>query len=139
MPVRVRQVENIFDSDEIAKHLSEFWGVTAPNWQTPRHFWWMGSDEHGEVACYCGARVHDQDTLYLGPSFVFPEYRGDGLQRRMIESRLRFARRKGFKRIVSSTSPDNVVSGNNLISSGFRLTRPWLDEEGNYWERKVAA
>ncbi len=77
--------------------------------------WWWVVKCNGEVAGYCGLSPSIQRKTwgYLCRAAVMKKYRGNGLQRLMIDS------------------------GNNLISRGFRLYEPtkrWLCSGASYWK-----
>lgn len=139
----VRKVKNIFDiSDDLTNNLQELWGVNKPNWLTPVHYWWVVfdiTDKNNPVwVGYGAARIHDQVTLYVGPTFIKEEYRGLGLQKKLLKTREKFAKKTGFSVLISSTNCDNIWSGNNLIRCGFTQRKPWdeLSQHGLYWEKK---
>lgn len=98
--------------------------------------WWVGWNGDIPVA-YAGAKLIPQaNCVFLSRAGVMPEARGQGLQRKMIAIRLRWARQQGVKRVITYTHPLNVVSSNNLIRSGFLLYRPeweWAGPEFLYW------
>jgi GNAT superfamily N-acetyltransferase len=102
--------------------------------------WWLAIDDGVPVAF---ASVHPSqqwlDTVYLSRAGVLPQARGNGLQRRLIQARLRYARARGYRHAVSDTS-QNPVSANNLIRSGFRMfspSQPWGLPTSLYWTRKL--
>lgn len=102
-----------------------------------RAVWWIAPG-----AAYCGIRPTAREGLaFLLRAGVVEAYRGQGLQRRMIRTRLRWARTAGFVEVCTYTIPTNPWSSNNLIACGFRLYDPphrWAGEDTNYWVRKVA-
>lgn len=90
--------------------------------------WWLGVDtETGDIACYAGARLWaaaGERALYLHRAGVLPGYRKLGLHKRMISTRVRYAKTLSCAEVWTYTAHDNVASSNNLIANGFRLWIP---------------
>lgn len=110
---------------------------------TTKGLWWVVEDTAtGLLAGFGGMYLKHQDdalTGYLCLAGVLPEYRGQGLQRRLIQARLRKARHLGLYRVVTDTIPDNPASINSLVSCGFRAFSPavpWKVPGAVYWERR---
>lgn len=77
---------------------------------------------------------------YLARAGVAPDFRGRGLQQRLIRVRERQARRLGWQWLVTDTT-DNPPSSNNLINCGFRLYAPeykWASSYASYWRKYIA-
>lgn len=77
---------------------------------------------------------------YLARAGVIPEYRGQGLQRRLIRARERGARKMGMTTLVTDTSRANLASSNSLIREGYKLYNParkWAFSDGNYWLKRL--
>lgn len=137
MKLRIRRVKNIFKIDSsLTRDLKEYWGVESPGWNDSQHWWWVVFDGNKWVG-YGGLRVHDAESVYSGPTYIKQEYRGQGLQFKLLKLRLRFAKKLGFSHILSSTSCDNFHSNNNLIKAGFHLIKGWIEEEGLYWRHSL--
>lgn len=60
-------------------------------------------------------------TAFLSSCMVLPGFRGHGLQRALISSRLALARVLGRDRFVAMVSPINHISRQNLFESGLRI------------------
>lgn len=109
---------------------------------TPRavgQSWWWVVTVDGRRAGYCGLRAYGE-VMFLSRAGVLPEYRGRGLQRRLIRRRLQFARAAGGVLAVTYTAPGNPASGNSLIGAGFRLYEPrthWAGREFIYWRKAL--
>lgn len=105
--------------------------------------WWLASDRRtGQPAGFCTLYQYPQrpTTGFLSLAAVVQEFRGHGLQRRMIRERMKKAKELGIIRVISYTSPDNVHSANNLFSCGFKLYVPdyeWGIEHGLYFRKFV--
>ncbi len=97
---------------------------------------WNGRD----WLSYGGYREIDSERVYFGPTFVKEEFRGIGLQRKMIRVRLKRAKKDGYSEAVSSIFTFNHWSGNNLIAEGFRLApipRYYDIEVDEVWFKKL--
>lgn len=71
----------------------------------------------GEPAAFCAGEI-TAEGYFLSRAGVLPGWRGQGLQRVMIDYRIKLA--KG-RPVYTYTSADNVASMNNLIACGFRI------------------
>lgn len=101
--------------------------------------WWWIAYEGSEPVGFAGlARARSNIGYgYLVRTGVLPQHRGQGLQRRFVKLRERFARNEGMKGLITDTT-DNVVSSNNLAASGFRLftpRTPWAFRDSLYWKK----
>lgn len=102
--------------------------------------WWVLYD--GEIpAAFAGISpsARWQDTMYLCRSGVLSEYRGRGMQKRLIRVRLNYARKLGMRWVISDVR-DNFPSCNSLISCGFRLyepSQPWAFKGSMYFRVRV--
>lgn len=102
--------------------------------------WWVGR-EKGQAVAFCLIIPSAQwsDTAYLARSGVMPAWRGKGLQKRMITIRERFAKKQGYRWMVTDTTA-NEASANSLISRGYKLytpKRPWGYEVTLYWRKRL--
>lgn len=78
-----------------------------------------------------------QDYAFLMRTGVLPEHRGHRLQYRLCRVRERYAKRCGYKGLVSYTI-DNPHSANNLIRFGMlAYVPPWnfATDIANYWKK----
>lgn len=50
---------------------------------------------------------------------VLPEYRGNGLQRALMNAVITFAQKRNFRGLYSTAHPENIYSIHNLIETGF--------------------
>ena len=83
--------------------------------------WWVILDE-GEIVAYCGS-IYSKGICIFNRAWVKKSHRGQGIQRRMIKTRLKAA--STFCHIaITYTTLDNFPSANNLINCGFRLYLP---------------
>lgn len=113
--------EQVFDADDEFKTNREWWVILDDN----------------KIVAYCGSG-YMENICHFVRAWVSPKYRGKGLQRKMIKTRLKAA--KDYEVAITYTSIDNVVSSNNLISTGFKLYQPkykWAGKQFNYWIKFV--
>jgi GNAT superfamily N-acetyltransferase len=102
--------------------------------------WWIAYQESRPVA-FAGVVPSSRwrDTGYLCRSGVIKNYRGRGVQKRLIRVRQAYARKMGWAWLITDTY-HNPPSSNSLISCGFRLfdpTNPWGAKGTLYWRKKL--
>lgn len=102
--------------------------------------WWVGWTDQNTPVAYAGARyIPSAHAVFLSRAGVLHEARGQGLQRRMIALRLRWARTTAARYVITYTHPENIISSNNLIKQGFLMYTPewaWAGREFLYWIRE---
>lgn len=127
----------------IVKLLIELQGETFASDEVlvpTRGQWWIAYDD-GEP---CGfAALLDvpswPNSGYMARCGVLHSHRGQGIQRSLLTVRERMARRLGLERIISTTY-NNPVSANNLISRGFLTYEPtvrWGADNTIYWVKTL--
>jgi len=67
---------------------------------------------------------------HLAGSAVDPEYRGNGLQRALVQLRTEFARRTRVRHMCGEVLPQNVISIANHLAKGFFLKAEKIDRVG---------
>jgi GNAT superfamily N-acetyltransferase len=82
--------------------------------------WWVIVDK-GKIVAYCGCLYSERVCIFVR-AWVYQDYRGNGLQSKMIRARLKAA--AGCKMAITYTTSDNVHSANNLIRNKFLLYDP---------------
>lgn len=85
--------------------------------------WWVAYDETTPAA-YAGVILWGQGIAFLNRGCVGPGYRGQGLQKHLIRTRLRYLKKQKYLKAITYTSPDNCPSANSLIRCGFKLYTP---------------
>lgn len=102
---------------------------------------WVCRDSNKNPVGFCAARLlEDMETVFLNRSGVLPIANGNGLQRRMIKVRERWAAEGGAKNIVTYALHDNHASIVNLVKSGYLLYHPawrWASEGVHYFLKEL--
>lgn len=108
----------------------------------PRGHWWLVYHDASKYpVAFCGLTeaLHTPLTGYLKRAGVLKEFRGSGLQRKLITVRERKARRMGLEMMLTDTT-DNPVSSNSLIRAGYRIFEPayrWAFKHSIYWKKDL--
>lgn len=108
---------------------------------TDEGYWWVAYADDTPVG-FAGLRSSSQfaNCGYLCRAGVLPKMRGRGVQKRMIQARVNYARRLGWQWLLTDTANHNSPSANALIACGFRLytpSAPWGLPGANYWRKKI--
>lgn len=110
------------------------------DWEDATQHWALWNDA-GRACGFCSVyRLKYERGVYLSRAGVLPGTRGRGLQRRMIQARLRWARTRGLRFAVTYTSLDNYPSIVNLLRCGFVFydpATPWAGPQVHYFMRRL--
>jgi len=118
MPYAIRRTEDV----ELARELHDQ-AFAGDEWPGDDNEFWIAFDEHQKVVGFCSAKFFPETKCaVLTRGAVVSAARGKGLQRRMIRTRVRWARQLGARIVVTYTSISNYPSITNLIREGFHLT-----------------
>jgi RimJ/RimL family protein N-acetyltransferase len=90
--------------------------------------WWVIVDDNNIIA-YCGC-LYSQKICIFVRAWVYKEYRGLGIQKRMIKARIKYAK-KICTTVITYTSTNNIISANNLLKNGFLLYNPMYKYSGS--------
>lgn len=103
--------------------------------------WWIVFDDELPIAYACVRPLALLPSYwYLARAGVLLEFRGRGLQKKLIRLRCNAARRAGATHVVTDTHRTNHPSSNSLIACGFKLYTPqdkWSFETGLYWMKEL--
>lgn len=98
--------------------------------------WWIVT-HRGKPVGFCGLSEFPREGfVFLKRAGVLYEHRGLRIHRKMIKTRLNYAKTRDFSQIITYTLVDNPSSANNLIKAGFRLYLPenrWVGNNALYW------
>lgn len=106
-----------------------------------RGHWWVAFTEDGKPVAFAGLirSHHWVNAGYMCRAGVLPKYQGYGLQKRLIQARIRKARSLNWEWLLTDTT-ENPASSNSLISMGFKLYEPkvpWAFKNSLYWRLNV--
>lgn len=90
--------------------------------------WWV-IEEEGKIVAYCGC-IYSEGICIFNRAWVHRDYRGDGIQSKMIKARLKAAK-ETCNVAITYTTFDNVPSANNLIKNKFIMYNPLYAYAGN--------
>ena len=104
-------------------------------------YWWVTYTDTGTPVAFAGLVRSSQwsNAGYMCRAGVLPAYRGNGLQKKLIQCRIRKARALKLDWLVTDTT-DNPASANSLISMGFKMyipSVPWGYKHSSYWCMKL--
>ena len=104
---------------------------------TTSGYWWLVYSEEGIPVAFAGLIRSSRwsDCGYLCRAGVVPNCRGQGIQKRLIQVRVRQARALKWNWLVTDTY-ENPASANSLIAKGFKMydpTKPWGADKTLYW------
>lgn len=87
------------------------------------HYWSI-INSNGNYCGFCMATDIGHNMVFLSRAGVLKRYRGKGLHKRMIRIREAFAKRNGFKILITYTTKDNYSSFSHLIKEGYKIYEP---------------
>lgn len=90
----------------------------------------FGIFEDLELKAFGGLRCYQGGHYMLRGCIVKPEFRGQGLQIKLIKERLEFASDKTNK-VRAKIFPDNLHSIDNVLASGFNYEKKEKFEDGS--------
>lgn len=99
--------------------------------------WFVAHDEQGIVMGYGGIQFDwcGIVEVMIGPMFIFPAYRGNGLQIKLIEEREKWLKEKGFSTLTTCAIEGNIYSIRNILKAGFKETSRYGKEI--WYEKKI--
>lgn len=98
----------------------------------------------GSIVGYGGVRLPPQwpGVAFLSRAGVLPEYRGQGIQKRLIRARVAWAKRSNqATHAITYTNYYNPASSNALIAAGFKLYVPsplYVGDDFLYWRKALS-
>ena len=106
------------------------------------HIYWTLTDNKTHVGFTSAVFRPEKGYVYLSYAITMPTCREKGLQRRMIQHRLRWAKRQGAFYVVTYTLLHNYPSIINLLRCGFKFAatpRGWLGHgsDVHYFEKQL--
>jgi len=101
---------------------------------------WIVKNDKNENVGFCSLRILDNEIVYFNWAGLIEEAWGYGLHKRMIKTRLRWAKKHNYKYAITYALIDNIQSSKNLLKAKFELYIPdyeWGDEKCLYFRRKL--
>ena len=102
-------------------------------------YWWLAYDDDKPVAFgLLSPSRRWKNCGFLARAGVLKSYRGQGLQKRLIKGRVKYAKALGWTHVFTDTT-DNVYSSNNLVACGFKMYKPstpWSFKNALYFRIK---
>lgn len=147
MLFRIREVDAEDEHETLTElHQQTFLPGEAPMADFTEGHWWIAFWT-GRSGCimrpvaFLGIIQSNQgdDVGYFKRVGVLPEYRGYGLQTRLMRAMHNKARRVGWSRIVTDTR-ENPHSANNIIRAGYYMfepVKPWALAGTLYWTKDL--
>lgn len=105
-------------------------------YESEKNIYWIAiakySTKEDEPVGFCIATELDHGIIFLSRAGIVYKVRGKGLQKRLINTRVNYARRNGFKQVITYTSIDNISSLVNLLKCKFKPYLPEYCYAGKY-------
>lgn len=87
-----------------------------------KSWWWIAFYGKRQIGFAGLEKIKNEGFLIR--SGVSKYFRGLGLQKRLIRTRIKKCKNLGIRKIITYTSYENIISANNLIKCGFKLYSP---------------
>ena len=106
------------------------------------HTYWVLQHEGENIGLTSAVYRPEKGYVFLSYAIIIPSCKIKGLQRKMIQHRLRWAKKQGAYYAVTYTLLKNYPSMVNLLRCGFRLAhepRGWgsLGQDVHYFEKQL--
>jgi GNAT superfamily N-acetyltransferase len=139
--VRIQLLDDIDEAHEIWDEF-QLAQNTEDKWPGDDHSYWVLTDGKDHHALTSAVFRPEKGYVYLSYAIIMPTYQANGLQRRLIQHRLRWAKRQGAIYAVTYTLLHNYPSIMNLLRCGFRFAetpRGWYGYGPNvhYFEKQL--
>jgi GNAT superfamily N-acetyltransferase len=138
------RIQLLDDPEEAREAWTEFQGTheSADSWPGDDHTYWILTDDSINHALTSAVFRPEKGYVYLSYAIIMPFCRAQGLQRRLIQHRLRWAKRQGAIYAVTYTLHTNYPSIVNLLRCGFHFAkepRGWYGygDTVHYFEKQL--
>lgn len=124
---------------ELVKQLHEQIFPADDWYDSPRSVMWVMWKGTEAIAFAMLSETND-DYVFYSRAGVKKDYRGHGIQLRLIRVREKYARSKGYKKAITYTKIDNITSNRNLQKAGYWLYIPvneYADKDCLYWIKEL--
>lgn len=132
--IQIRQSEDLLTIKKLHKK-------TLPSDEFPSEYSnsWIAYDKKKPIG-FCTISLVDKETLFLSRAGILSDYKGLGLHKRLINVRVRWAKKLGYKKLITYVHPHNIISLRNLLGSKFEVYIPQWEYVGKdfiYLIRKI--
>lgn len=106
-------------------------------WQ--KNIFWSVRDGEKPIG-FCSLKpLTEESTVYFSYSVIDKKYRGKGIQKKLIRSRLSWASRHGYSYAITETLKNNWPSITNLLRCGFHRYIPYSEwsYDALYFQTKI--
>lgn len=138
MKISVKQTKNTVAIK--ALFMAIFFGVKWSWVSKARTVYWLIYENAMPVG-FASARILQRENIaYFTLSGIVKKCRGRGYQKKLIQARIRWARRQRVTHAITYTATDNIGSFSNLQNCGFKLYIPenkWVGDDVLYWIKKL--
>ena len=99
---------------------------------------WLVTDATGEAVGFASIRPTQEhpEMAFLSRAGVLSGHRRNGLHKRLIRVRERFARSEGFRSIWTYTASWNIKSMRGIVRGGYLPWEPWWAEADTLYFQK---
>lgn len=134
-------VRHSYDAD-LARYLHAKIFPTDEWYQKDSSIYWIVWDNYKRPVGFCMLAPVDEEIVFLSRAGLLKEARGKGLHTRMIATREKWAKKLGFKKIITYTLVSNIRSSYNLQKAGYFLYEPeykYASDENDvlYWIKEI--
>jgi GNAT superfamily N-acetyltransferase len=139
--VRIQLLDDLEDARELYDEF-QIYHSRKDAWPGDEHTYWGLYEGKHAVGLTSAVFRPEKGYVYFSYAIIIPGHESKGLQRRLINHRLRWAKKQGAIYAVTYTLLKNYPSMINLLRCGFRLTdepRGWLGHgDGvHYFEKQL--
>lgn len=125
------RIQLLDDHDEAREYWADFQAThdKEDKWPGDDHTYWLLTEGKDPIGLTSAVFRPEKGYVYLSYAIIMPHSRVAGLQRRLINHRLRWAKRQGAFYAVTYTLLHNYPSIINLLRCGFKFAeepRGWL-------------
>lgn len=85
---------------------------------------WVVMDDKGQYVAFCTARKLINGILYMDRGGVMPKFRKQGIHRKLITARERFAKKHGYDKVITYVMKDNYASLFTLVRCDYKMYTP---------------
>jgi len=139
--VRIQLIDDIDDARELWNEF-QFAHHNDDKWPGDDHTYWLLTNGKQNVGFTSAVFRPEKGYVYLSYAIIMPHTEVKGLQRKLIQHRLRWGKRQGAFYAVTYTLLHNYPSIINLLRCGFKFAehpRGWCGygSDVHYFEKQL--